>query len=85
MTNNLVLHIAEAEGLKEAIKWLDNIGLSKVSIELDCKQVVDDITKRLNPGSMSDTIIDICKTSHRTNQNFNISFIKKQTNSVAHL
>jgi ribonuclease HI len=34
---------AEARGLKEAINWLDNLMFPSVSIELDCKQLVDDI------------------------------------------
>jgi hypothetical protein len=88
--NKLVLWITTTtrsggKGHKEAIKWLNNIGLSKVSIELYCKQVVDDITKRLNTNFMFDTIIDICTTSLRTYQNLKISFIRRQANSVAHL
>jgi ribonuclease HI len=34
---------AEARGLEEAISWLDNRGLTEVSIELDYKQVIDNI------------------------------------------
>ncbi|MCI94861.1 hypothetical protein A2U01_0116159, partial [Trifolium medium] len=33
----------EAIGLREAISWLGDMGESKMSIELDCKLVVDDI------------------------------------------
>ena len=78
-------HKAEARGLKEAIKLLDSMGLSKVSIELDCKQVVDNITRRLNINSMFGAIIEICKTSLKIYHNFKISFIRRQTNSIAHL
>jgi len=35
---------AEAIGLREAIIWLGELGLSRVLIELDCKLVVDDIS-----------------------------------------
>jgi hypothetical protein len=34
---------AEAIGLKVAIIWLGEMDLSRISIELDCKLVVDDI------------------------------------------
>jgi ribonuclease HI len=33
----------EAAGLKEAIIWLGDMEASRMSIELDCKLVVDDI------------------------------------------
>jgi len=78
-------HEAEASGLKEAIKWFASIGRSKMFIELDCKQVVDDINRRLNTNSLFGAIIDICKTSLRTYQNFKINFIRRQTNSVVYL
>jgi ribonuclease HI len=58
-------HEAEARGLKEAVKWLGSMGQSQVSIELDCKQVVNDIARGLNGA-----ILDICKASLRI---FNIT------------
>jgi hypothetical protein len=42
---------AEARGLKEAIIWLGNRGLTNVSIELDCKQVVDGISNNIGTNS----------------------------------
>lgn len=56
-------HEIEAMGLKEAMKWFDSIGLSKMSIEVDCKQMIDGISKRFNTNFMVDAAIDICKTS----------------------
>jgi len=41
------------------LKWLGSLSLSKVSIELDCKQVVDDMTKKLNINFMFGTILEI--------------------------
>jgi len=41
-------HEAEARGLEEAIKWLGSLGLCNMYIELDCKQVVDNIDRRLS-------------------------------------
>ena len=34
---------AKANGIKKTIKWFGSVDLSKVSIELDCKKVVDNI------------------------------------------
>jgi len=53
------------------------MGLSKVSIKLDCKQVIDDKIRRLNISFLFGAIIDICKVS--------LIFIMRQVNSVAHL
>jgi len=39
---------AEALGLKEAILWHSELGLSNVHIELDCKLVTDSIVDRTN-------------------------------------
>jgi len=78
-------HEAEARGLKEAIKWLGSMRLSKVSIKLSCKQVVDGIARRLNINSMIGAILDIYKDSLRIHKNFKISFIRRQANNVTHL
>lgn len=78
-------HETEVRGLKEVIKLLDCMSLSKVSIELDCKQMVHYITRRLNINSTFGAINDICKTSLRIYQNFKLGFIRKQANSVCHL
>lgn len=47
--------------------------LSKVSIELDRKQVVDGTTKKLNTNFMLDATFDICKASFIIYQNFKIA------------
>jgi len=59
--------------------------ISKVFVEVDCKQMVDDITKGLNTNSIFGAILDIGKTSLSIYQNFKISFIRRQANSVIHL
>jgi len=56
-----------------------------VSIELDCKQVVDGISSNLNTNSMFGVILNTCKVSLMNHQNFKISFIRRQTNNAAHL
>lgn len=41
-------NVAEARWLKEEINKLHNLRFSSVSIELDCKQVVDDTSSNNN-------------------------------------
>lgn len=91
--NNLVLWITittrsggtRLKGSDKMVWQFDNVGLYKVSIKLDYKQVVDNITRRLNTNFKFDAIIDIWKTSVRTYQNFKKSFIRRQENNIGHL
>jgi len=76
---------AEARDLKESINWLGNLRFPMVSIELDCKQVVDDSSSNLSTNSMFGVILNRCKVSLLNHQNFNPSFIRKQANNSAHL
>jgi len=78
-------HEAEAHGLKEAIKWLGTMSQPSMSIELDCKQVVDGISSTLGVNSMFGAILDVCKASLQKFQNFKLSFVRRQANNVAHL
>jgi len=48
---------AEAMGMCDAISWIDQLGLSKMQIELDCKRVVDSIVDRSNNKSEFDNIV----------------------------
>ncbi|KAK2421832.1 hypothetical protein QL285_032416 [Trifolium repens] len=45
-------HEAEAWSLKEALHWIKNFGYTNVSIELDCKLVIDGIVS--NPNSQTE-------------------------------
>jgi len=72
-------------GLKETINWFGNLRFPSVPIKLDCKQVVGGISSNLNTNFMFCAILNSCKVSLQNHQNFNISFIKRQTNNVAHL
>jgi len=54
---------------------------SSVSIELDCKLVIDDILGRLSYRRE----FNACKTSMHSLPNFRVNFVKKQANNVDHL
>jgi len=75
----------EARGLKEAINWFGRLRFFLVSIELDCKQVVDGSSNNHCTNSMLDAILNGCKTSLLNYQNFKISFIMRQANNVVYL
>jgi ribonuclease HI len=76
---------AEAWALREAITWLVEAGLSRVVIELDCMLVVNAITDMSINNSEFGCIINSCKQLLRNYPNFEISFLKRQANFVAHL
>jgi len=59
--------------------------VSSVSIELDCKQVVDGISNNLSTNSIFGAIMNTCKVSLMNHQNFKISFITRRANNVTHL
>lgn len=46
------LHKAEAWGLEEAMLWPSEMGITTVSIEPDCQQVVDHILGTSSPLSL---------------------------------
>lgn len=59
------IHETDAWGLKEAIVWLCNMSLRTLSVKLDCKQVVDDMSSKLSINSQFVATVDTCKTSLR--------------------
>jgi len=63
--------------------WLGHLGLSKVHIELDCK-VVDGIVDSSNNQSEFGNIMANCRALLQHFSNFKISFVRRQTNYVAH-
>jgi ribonuclease HI len=52
---------AEALGLRGAISWLGELGLSVVQIELDCKLVVEGIMDKSNNQSDFGNIMFTCR------------------------
>ena len=72
-------------GLYHAIRWIDDLQLINVDLEVDSKKVVDyfnkgggDITKF---GLIMDSTIQLC-SSHLTNSQ--LEFIRSQVNEVTH-
>jgi hypothetical protein len=70
-------HEAKAWSLKEALHWIKNFGYTNVSIELDCKLVIDGIVSNPNSQTEFGAILSVCKAMLLLLQNLRISFIRR--------
>lgn len=79
---------AEAISLLDAIQWLRAIGFNAVSIEMDCKPVVDSVISNPVPQTELGDILLACKQRLLVFffffSNFGLSFISRQANHVVH-
>jgi hypothetical protein len=71
-------------GLKEAIIWLGEMEVSRMSIELDCKLVVEGVIDSSSNRTELGTILKLCRSLLSFYPNFEISFISRQANCVAY-
>ncbi|XP_045828732.1 uncharacterized protein LOC123920515 [Trifolium pratense] len=84
MEGNCSILEGESLALLEALKVLEQRGLTHVIIETDSKSVVDAIS-HLRGGSSEFSFISCnIKNILLCNPNFKVKFIKRQTNMVAH-
>lgn len=74
----------EAMGLREALSWVQSLGLKKVCFEMDAKVVVDAIKSSGADVSEFGSIVQHCKDLIRYEHEFSISFIRRQANECAH-
>lgn len=75
---------AEALGLLTAVKWLQELHIQRVTIELDCKSVVDGIRGVCHSVTEFGSILSSCRNLLSLSQNYTVSFIRRQANLVAH-
>ena len=75
---------AEALGLFEAINMAINCHMSSVIFESDCRLLVDTINSNSIPNNEFGDIISRCKDLLSSRNNFIVSYIRRQTNMVAH-
>ncbi|PNX70657.1 cytochrome p450, partial [Trifolium pratense] len=71
---------AEAVGLLEAMRWIQNSHMPMVHIETDCLQVVHDIKTNSRNNTEFGNIIDMCRNSINLNQNCKVSYVRRQAN-----
>ncbi|GAU17471.1 hypothetical protein TSUD_340140 [Trifolium subterraneum] len=81
----LDVEIGEAMGLFSAVKWVDELRLSDVDFEMDCKRVVDCLHSSRTYNSDLGDILRDCRVILATNLvNSHVKFIRRQANEVAH-
>ncbi|GAU29840.1 hypothetical protein TSUD_223860 [Trifolium subterraneum] len=79
------VEIGEAMGLFSAVKWVDELRLSDVDCEMDCKRVVDCLHSSRTYNSDLRDILRDCTVILATNLvNSHVKFIRRQANEVAH-
>lgn len=64
--------------------WIEQLGVSIVSLELDCKTVVDGILDLSSTHSNFGAILRSYKAIMSNMPNLRINFIKRQTDRVVH-
>ncbi|EEF50080.1 conserved hypothetical protein [Ricinus communis] len=77
--------LAEAVALKEAIRWAIQMRFSLVVFESDSKIAVDAIRSLAADWSEFGIIIDECRSLLSLGLNFQVYFVKRQANMVAHV
>jgi hypothetical protein len=55
-----------------------------IELESDCLQVVQAINRQQNNTSEFGIIIDMCRSLLVTNNNWKVSYVRRQSNRVAH-
>ncbi|GAU10454.1 hypothetical protein TSUD_423510, partial [Trifolium subterraneum] len=73
---------AEATALLASIKASFAQGYQKVFFETDCKLVVDALYSHSAPQNELGDIISLCKNLLSTNNNYVVSFVRRQANKV---
>ncbi|GAU39464.1 hypothetical protein TSUD_158950 [Trifolium subterraneum] len=81
----LDVDIGEAMGLLRALNWMNEIQLTNVDLEMDCKRVVDSLySSRTYRSDLGDILSD-CRTILTTSLvNSHVKFIRRQANEAAH-
>jgi ribonuclease HI len=75
---------AEALGLLEALKWLQQFTSQCIHIEMDCLQVIQSLKGKQSHDTEFGSIIKCCKHLLDSSQNCKVSHIRRQANRVAH-
>ncbi|CAJ2634618.1 unnamed protein product [Trifolium pratense] len=84
LNGNCSIIEGESIALLEALKVLEQRGISHVIFETDSKSVVDAIHNLRSGSSEFSSIICLIKNTLLCNPNFKVKFIKRQANMVAH-
>lgn len=75
----------EAIGLREAVIWVQGLGLNKVCFELDAKGVVEAINSSSDGVSEFESIVHSWKELIKNEHGFSVVFTRRQANECAHV
>ncbi|XP_045810169.1 uncharacterized protein LOC123904565 [Trifolium pratense] len=79
------VEIGEAIGLLHALKWVEEMQLHNTDFEMDYKKIVDSLYGKRTYLSDLGSIFNDCRTILASNLvNFDVKFIRRQANEVAH-
>ena len=76
--------IAEAIRLKEVLSWVELMGLSNVIVEMDVKCIIDEFHGGRENCSELGSIIETCIAKASKIHNFNLKYVSRRRNNVAH-
>lgn len=76
---------AEAFGVLEALKWLEEMGYYNVIVESDCLLVVDAIAKENVYQLEVGDLLQACRERLKWRSDIQVCFVKKQANKAAHM
>jgi ribonuclease HI len=74
----------EASALKHALLIATAYGFERVIFESDCQTVVNAITNDYRYENELGTLLSTCKSILTANASYNIAFVRRQANRVAH-
>ncbi|GAU49592.1 hypothetical protein TSUD_407630 [Trifolium subterraneum] len=85
LTPIMEVEVGEAMGLLHALKWVEELQISDMDFEVDCKRVVDSLHSNKNHASDLGAIIIDCRRILATSlTNSHVKFIRRQANEAAH-
>lgn len=76
---------AEAKGVQEAIKWLEELPLLNVVVECDSEMVVKAVNNGILYHMEVGHILEWCRLKFKYREDISLSHVKKQANRAAHL
>nr|KYP41081.1 hypothetical protein KK1_037561 [Cajanus cajan] len=78
------VHEAEATALLTAIQWIVTLSLPHVTLESDCKSVLDALSRTQSHHSEYGSLLNKCRRLLHNHPNLSLKFILRQANRVAH-
>lgn len=76
---------AEAVGVLEALKWIEEQGWNHVIVKSDLLQLVNALHQNTEYQLEVENVLDMCRARLRQMDNLIICHVKKQANMVAHV